>query len=396
MALGLLAIHPAQGAERVHHWAFEGNTLDSSPSGNDGAVTGQISYTDGVLGQALVLDALDDLVEDADADNLPLEPEDPWSMNVWYNLGNFPSLAYGGGFGDRFNNSTIRAYLSFGPAAGGEDNAFYFWGANIDVYAGASYETDSAWHMYTITFDGENMKMYKDATEVIETDIDKQGDFIADDFAIRGTLPPIVSVGGPSLWNQYVDGAVDEFAIWNGALTAEEILSLYNDTGTLPGDFNDSGVLDAADIDDLSGQAAGGNNPSAYDLDNDALVNESDVNVWVKDLFNSWIGDANLDGEFDSSDLVQVLASGTYEANTPSVWTSGDFNGDGRSDSADLVAALADGGYEGGPRAATAAVVPEPTTAWLAALGLGAFLTLGRRARRRAGTWHWLSITVAW
>jgi hypothetical protein len=77
-------------------------------------------------------------------------------------------------------------------------------------------------------------------------------------------------------------------------------------------------------------------------------------------LFHSWIGDADLDGQFNSGDLVIVLASGSYEAEVDSVWSTGDFNGDGRSSSSDLVAALADGGYELGPRA-TIEAVPEPS-----------------------------------
>ncbi len=55
-------------------------------------------------------------------------------------------------------------------------------------------------------------------------------------------------------------------------------------------------------------------NPAGYDLNGDALVDAKDVSVWIKDLSHSWIGDANLDGEFNSSDLVSVLSSGTYEA----------------------------------------------------------------------------------
>jgi hypothetical protein len=149
--------------------------------------------------------------------------------------------------------------------------------------------------------------------------------------------------------------------------------------GPGPGDFNSSGALDAADLDDLTGQSAGGTNPAAYDLNADALVNSTDVQVWVKDLFNSWIGDANLDGQFNSSDLVAVLASGTYEANVDAVWSTGDFNGDGRANSGDLVAALADGGYEVGPRAAAAAV-PEPAAIVLCTLGIGVLLA---RCRRR-------------
>jgi hypothetical protein len=106
-------------------------------------------------------------------------------------------------------------------------------------------------------------------------------------------------------------------------------------------------------------------------------VNETDIGAWVNDLFNSWIGDADLDGQFNSSDLVTVLASGTYEANVDSVWTTGDFNGDGRTNSSDLVSALAGGGYESGPRAATAAV-PEPAAGGLLASAL-ALLAVGAR-----------------
>ena len=142
---------------------------------------------------------------------------------------------------------------------------------------------------------------------------------------------------------------------------------------SLVGDFNANGVLDAPDIDDLTGQSASGANNPTYDLNNDALVNSDDVTVWVKDLFNSWIGDANLDGQFNSADLVVVLASGTYESGMTSVWTSGDFNGDGLTNSGDLVAGLADGGYEAGPRPATAAV-PEPSTAMLLLAGVAMLL----------------------
>jgi hypothetical protein len=155
------------------------------------------------------------------------------------------------------------------------------------------------------------------------------------------------------------------------------ILILEPEGGGMPGDFDQDGDLDVADIDDLTQQSAGGTNPAAYDLDSDALVNSADVAVWIKDLFNSWVGDANLDGEFSSADLVVVLASGTYEADVASTWSTGDFNGDGRTNTADLVAALADGGYEAGPRAAAAAV-PEPTTVQLLVLGA---LMLWRRRR---------------
>lgn len=150
--------------------------------------------------------------------------------------------------------------------------------------------------------------------------------------------------------------------------------------GGEPGDFNRDGSLGAEDINDLTQQSAAGENPPAYDLTSDGSVNEADVQTWIVDLFGSWIGDANLDKEFSSSDLVTMFVAGTYEQDVPAVWTSGDFTGDGRFNTADLVTAFAGGGYEQGPRAGVQAV-PEPSSGALLTLGM---ITLAWR-RLRAG-----------
>jgi hypothetical protein len=185
---------------------------------------------------------------------------------------------------------------------------------------------------------------------------------------------------------RYLAGDLADFAIYNVELTAGDLADIMQNgvaSAGPSGDFNGNGQLDAADIDDLTGQSATATNPAGYDLNADSLVNSGDINVWIKDLFNSWVGDADLNGQFNSSDLVAVLASGTYEANVNAVWSTGDFNGDGRTNSSDLVAALADGGYELGPRAAVAAV-PEPGAAPLAALAAAYFCRVIRRRQTRS------------
>ncbi len=112
-------------------------------------------------------------------------------------------------------------------------------------------------------------------------------------------------------------------------------------------------------------------------MNSDNLVNELDRVFWINDLKKSYFGDANLDGEFNSSDLVVVFTSGKYETGSAAGWSEGDWNGDMLFESGDMVTAFTAGGYELGPREAVAAV-PEPSGLILFALGL-----LALRVRRR-------------
>ena len=112
-------------------------------------------------------------------------------------------------------------------------------------------------------------------------------------------------------------------------------------------------------------------------------VTQLDLQVWVHDLKHTWIGDANLDSEFNSSDMVQVFASGKYETGEQAGWAEGDWDASGVFDSSDMVTAFADGGYEQGMKAAVASV-PEPSgMAWLLFTITG-LLPLRRNLRRRA------------
>ena len=152
-------------------------------------------------------------------------------------------------------------------------------------------------------------------------------------------------------------GLVDAGNDWWWAIDNLEVTA---DPGGATGDFDNDGQLTAADIDLLSGEVRAGTDSPQFDLNADNVVNDVDRGLWVHSYRNTYFGDANLDNEFNSGDLVAVLASGTYEADVDASWATGDFDGDGRTNSSDLVVALADGGYELGPRAAVSAV-PEPT-----------------------------------
>ena len=83
-------------------------------------------------------------------------------------------------------------------------------------------------------------------------------------------------------------------------------------------------------------------------------------------MIGSNYGDSNLDGVFDSGDLIDVFKEGQYEDTIAlnSTWETGDWNGDGEFGTADLIVAFQAGGYSDSSVAATAPV-PEPSLHWI-------------------------------
>jgi hypothetical protein len=75
-------------------------------------------------------------------------------------------------------------------------------------------------------------------------------------------------------------------------------------------------------------------------------------------------GDANRDGQFDSSDLVQVFQRGEYDDGIVgnSTWEEGDWNDDGEFDSSDLVLAFQTGLYEHKSRVAESKIAAAVDT----------------------------------
>ncbi|MCA9200874.1 MAG: hypothetical protein KDA87_25220, partial [Planctomycetales bacterium] len=73
--------------------------------------------------------------------------------------------------------------------------------------------------------------------------------------------------------------------------------------------------------------------------DEDQLDGGPDKNYLFQDPVVLVLGDSNHDGEFNSSDLVQVFQAGKYEDATAgnAAWEDGDWNGDGDFNTSDLV-----------------------------------------------------------
>ena len=131
----------------------------------------------------------------------------------------------------------------------------------------------------------------------------------------------------------------------------------------IPGDYNNDGDVNLLDVDLQAVEIKTATpNLEVFDENGDGEVNYDDRKIWVNDHASTWIGDADLNGLFNSSDFVAVFTAGKYESGEMAGWAEGDWDGNMEFTSSDFVAAFGDGGYEQGPKPAAAAVVPEPSS----------------------------------
>ena len=158
------------------------------------------------------------------------------------------------------------------------------------------------------------------------------------------------------------------------------------------GDFNENGILDTGDVDLLSqrlGTAGSGFRglDGRFDIASPSeSIDEKDLEHWIFDIKETFLGDVNLDGIFGTTDLVMVAQEGKYDTNPSdnvamfATYTQGDWTGDNKFDSSDFTHILSH------PRVPTtysplpAIKAPEPDSRIIL---IGALLVLSTRGLGR-------------
>jgi hypothetical protein len=127
-----------------------------------------------------------------------------------------------------------------------------------------------------------------------------------------------------------------------GVEPIDQLQALYNTwSADHDGDFNNDGTYDCTDVDSLVAAIAAGSNAPAFDLNRDQLVDQIDLQRWLREagavnLLSGapyTAGDATLDGVVDGHDFQQ------WNRNVFSLlpsWCGGDFTADGAIDGQDF------------------------------------------------------------
>lgn len=226
------------------------------------------------------------------------------------------------------------------------------------------------WHRYTATI--------KETEVTFTIDLFRNGTI---DSEVTWPITPqalpfnTLQIGGPSgvTMNQFT--MVDNIR-----------LELINVSTGPTGDFNNDGLWNCADINQLTNAIATGSANLSFDMNGDGQITINDVTDpatgWLKvggannpaqtsgNPFRS--GDANLDGVVDGSDF-GIWNSGKFTSNT--AWCSGNFNADGVVDGSDF-------GIWNSNKFTSSdafAAVPEPASICLLVVGIIAAVAHRRR-----------------
>ena len=211
----------------VGYWPFCGNANDESGNGNNGTVNGAMLTEDrfGNAGKAYSFDGIDDLISISDNSSLSFNR---YSISFWFNVpaqvSGVPFISKGCDINDYATG--FRVYLNPGDYRITSDN----W-VNNDTLSRVYCTSDASgllgnWIYVTTCYDGDSLSLFANG---IRRDIKAQSGSLT-----INSLPLVFGGNykeneiGNCMPHYFLNGSLDDIAIWNRALSQSEITQLYN------------------------------------------------------------------------------------------------------------------------------------------------------------------------
>ncbi len=209
----------------VAEWHFDGSAQDSSGNGNHGTVYGA-KYVDGIKGQALLFDGMDNYFSAPVSEALN-SVKSQGTILAWVNFSdtyliNEPGISCSTGSRAltiwRFGTYAIKSQAGIDCAGRIQSD----WRLD-DSHAGQTGSQplkSGKWTLVVLTYDGENVIQYLNGEKVNFAPLSGQLNNSDGKFWIGRN--------GNAFFHMYFHGSIDEVKIYNRALSADEILAYYN------------------------------------------------------------------------------------------------------------------------------------------------------------------------
>lgn len=216
MAQNVPSYVPTNGL--VGWWPFNGNANDESGNGNHGTVNGATLTTDrdGKPNSAYSFDGKSNTISVLDNNTIDLYSN--YTLACWFKI----------------NDKTFedQAFIGKGRVSGGTgyqltmngDFNFYQFGFNDgnNINSGLTCPTQNSdlfsWHFLSGTYDGNIAKIYLDGNLMNSVKIN---------FTLQNSDKPLLFGNETNALNRFLNGKLDDIAIYNRALTDQEVKQLY-------------------------------------------------------------------------------------------------------------------------------------------------------------------------
>jgi len=219
------------------YWKLNGNANDESTNSYNLTANGSPTYTAGIFDNAVTLNGSSQYLSIADASCLNLEISTSQSWSVWIKPDTSPST-----YSYRIiNKGKLTLPNNRHEISLGTDDKVTFWlgglTTNFNVISSNTVEIGK-WNYIAGVYDSSSSKL-KVFVNGIKTEVTASGT-VADSDA--NFLIGASSFGSGDTPAQWFDGQIDDVAIYNTALTDEQIRVIYNTGGSCLGywKFNQS------------------------------------------------------------------------------------------------------------------------------------------------------------
>ncbi|MDB6015981.1 MAG: Peptidase BlaR1 [Pedosphaera sp.] len=209
---------PAEAPDMMAWWPADGDSRDVV-TGNNAVLLNGVGFADGRVGQAFAFEGsgANQVVQVTDAPNL--NPSNAFTLEVWlyltrYSINDTVAVIEKGGVYD-----SLRQYeIGLVDINGRWFIRPHLWlPGGLAILAGATPVEVNTWYHVAMTYDGKIMKLYVNGN--VDGSMPASG-------PITVTANPLL-IGGDGFGGWDFAGLVDELSLYNRALSAEEIQSIY-------------------------------------------------------------------------------------------------------------------------------------------------------------------------
>lgn len=213
----------------VAYYSFDdGTAKDSSGHGNNGTINGGATFARGKIGQALNFDGINDYVSIPDNKLIDISGNITLSAWVKFNtLKDKQKIFYKGHTSFPWENYEMYTKKT----SNGIYEIIFQRADNLSKYQSVGYSAGgtgiktNVWYHITGVKEGSLMKLYIGGVE-------KSDWMYGDAFNLAFNTDMVLAIGSNSWYGDNFSGVIDEVRIYNRALSASEVASLYNSSSS--------------------------------------------------------------------------------------------------------------------------------------------------------------------